>query len=100
VVRLSSAKERGIDIVVGWHPWQAAVVERATEAEIEGHRVPVARAADLILLKLYAGGPQDAWDVVQLLQSGNRDVLIAAVTSQLPALPVDARALWERVERG
>lgn len=99
VVRISSANERGVDVVVGRHAWQAAVVERAADAEIDGQRVPVARAADLILLKLYAGGPQDAWDIVQLLQSGDRDVLVEAVTSLVPALPLDARALWQTVLR-
>ena len=99
VVRISSVNERGVDVVVGRHAWQAAVVERAGDSEIDGQRVPVARAADLILLKLYAGGPQDAWDIVQLLQSGNRDALVEAVTSLLPALPADARVLWENVQR-
>jgi hypothetical protein len=40
--------------------------------------VPVATAGDLIALKLYAGGPQDAWDVEHLLQTGDRAALGAA----------------------
>jgi hypothetical protein len=99
VVRISAPNERGVDVVVGRHAWQAAVVERAREAEIDGERVPVARAADLVLLKLYAGGPQDAWDIVQLLASDDRDALVATVTSLVTALPSDARALWDRLVR-
>ena len=53
--------------------------------------------ADLILLKLYANGPQDAWDVEQLLASGDRAGLVAAVEAALPALPEDSRRLWARV---
>lgn len=59
--------------------------------------VGVARAADLILLKLFAGGPQDAWDVTQLLAVPDRSALVAEVEAALPALPEDARQLWRRV---
>jgi hypothetical protein len=99
VVRISAPNERGVDVVVGRHAWQAAVVERAREAEIDRERVPVVRAADLVLLKLYAGGPQDAWDIVQLLAADDRDALVATVTDLVSALPADARALWESILR-
>jgi NADH:ubiquinone oxidoreductase subunit F (NADH-binding) len=33
------------------------------------------------LLKLYAGGPQDAWDVEQLLSGGERSMLVTAVAA-------------------
>src|SRR5438552_7153180 len=67
VVRFRAPDETPIDLVVGRSAWQASVLSRAVETEIESVRVLVARAADLILLKLYAGGPQDAWDIEQLL---------------------------------
>ena len=54
-------------------------------------------AANLILLKLYAGGPQDAWDIEQLLASGDRDGLVVAVSAALPALPEEARRQWARI---
>jgi hypothetical protein len=57
----------------------------------------VATASDLIALKLYAGGPQDAWDIEQLLQAGHRSRLVAAVETLLPSLPEDARRLWARI---
>jgi hypothetical protein len=59
--------------------------------------VPVVTATDLILLKLYAGGPQDAWDVEQLLSSGERSMLVAAVEAALPMLPEDSRRVWARI---
>ena len=39
----------------------------------------VVRSRDLVLLKLYAGGTQDLWDVRELLQLPGRDRLMADV---------------------
>jgi hypothetical protein len=64
---------------------------------IEGESLPVATAADLIVLKLYATAPQDAWDVEQLLRSGDGAALIAQVERVLPALPSDSGGLWARI---
>lgn len=52
-------------------------------------------AADLVLLKLYAGGPQDAWDVHQLLDANPS--LRGEVAGLSNALPDDCRALWRRI---
>ena len=100
-----------VDVVVGRAGWQAAVVERAVSRVIEGVNVenaayplgvcavnvPVAGAADLITLKLYAGSPQDLWDIKQLLDVGDRAALVAQVEPMLTSLPEDARRLWARV---
>jgi hypothetical protein len=48
-------------------------------------------------LKLYAAGPQDAWDIAQLLEAGDRSTLVAEIEATLPALPDDSRRLWARV---
>lgn len=64
---------------------------------IEGVDVPVAAPADLILLKLYAGGPQDAWDIEQLLGGPDRAQLVAEVEAALRPLPAECHQLWERV---
>ena len=69
MVRFGAPGESPIDVVVGKFGWQRRVLERA---EPMGE-LPVVRAADLILLKLYAGGPQDAWDIQQLLLASSRD---------------------------
>lgn len=96
-VRFTASGERPLDIVVGKRPWQEAVLARHGDAEIEGVRVPVASSAGLILLKLYAGGPQDAWDVAQLLEGPGRAPLIAEVEASLDALPESARRLWLQI---
>ena len=49
------------------------------------------------VLKLYAAGPQDAWDIAQFLEAGDRSTLVAEIEATLPALPDDSRRLWARV---
>jgi hypothetical protein len=63
--------ERGtiVDVVVGGSDWMRAVVGRAVERDLAGETLPVVDAADLILLKLYAGGPQDLLDARLLLRA-------------------------------
>jgi hypothetical protein len=82
---------------VGRWEWQDAIVRRAEPIEIGSAVVPVVRASDLILLKLYAGGSQDAWDIEQLLAAGDRETLVVAVNAELDSLPGDARARWRRI---
>ena len=96
VVRFQVPGESSIDVVVGKHNWQTKVLERA---EPIGGAL-VVRAADLVLLKLYAGGLQDAWDVQQLLARPFRDDLIHEVELRLPDLPARCQELWEKVRRG
>jgi len=56
--------------------------------------------ADLIRLKLYAGGSQDSWDIEQLLAaSADRGALIREVESGLDSLPAEVRRLWNRILR-
>jgi hypothetical protein len=57
----------------------------------------VARPPDLILLKLYAGGPQDAWDIEQLITGPGASSLIDEVEHRLEALPEPCRQLWARI---
>jgi hypothetical protein len=97
VVRLSRAGSRAVDVVVGRSAWQAEAILRAGPCRLGAVPIPVAAPADLILLKLYAGGPQDAWDVEQLLALLDRPALVAAVEEQLSRLPTHAAALWRRI---
>ena len=98
VVRLTAAGgEHPLDVVVGKSPWQAAVTAGAREALIEDVRVPVASRVDLILLKLYAGGPQDAWDIQQLLEGPAGAELTARIDAAVTALPPQGRSLWARI---
>lgn len=95
VVRFSVPGEQTVDVVVGKYQWQLQVLTRAVAQE--GSPFPVVRAADLILLKLFAGGPQDAWDIEQLLAGDDREALIAEVEEQIESLPESAHALWRRI---
>jgi hypothetical protein len=97
VVRLAAAGEVPVDLVVGRAGWQARVLARTVSSMVADVESPVATAADLVLLKLYAAGPQDAWDIAQLLDAADRPALVAAVEASLPDLPDDARRLWVRV---
>lgn len=97
VVRLRRGDENPVDVVIGRADWQAAAIGRARASEVDGAAVPVVTAADLVLLKLFAGGPQDAWDVTQLLAGDDRAALVAAVERMLPALPAECAALWRRL---
>ncbi|HTF34813.1 MAG TPA: hypothetical protein VK714_14090 [Myxococcota bacterium] len=50
---------------------------------------------DLILLKLYAGGPQDAWDIDQLLDVDPS--VVTDVEATLGSLPEECTLLWRRI---
>jgi hypothetical protein len=100
VARLRADGQPDLDVVVGKPAWHAGVITRAEGARILGVGVPVARPADLILLKLYAGGPQDAWDIAQLLAAGDASALAAEVQARLPELPPEADRLWARIREG
>lgn len=91
VVRVSEASERPVDVIVGKHAWQARAVTRA-QALPGGPRVVLAR--DLVLLKLYAGGPQDVWDVRQLLLQPDAEALIRDVTADVGLMGAEIRARW------
>jgi hypothetical protein len=96
VVRLEATAERPVDVVVGRHDWQAAAVERA-RPDLEALAVVLPR--DLVLLKLYAGGTQDLWDVRALLDLPGADDLAAEVEADLDRLPRAAREAWDKVRR-
>jgi hypothetical protein len=95
VVRLTSEGDRDVDLVVGRGSWEAEIVARAETMRRGGRDLRTARVDDLILLKLYAGGSQDRWDIEQLLARSDRGALVAAVERGLPSLPPAARRLWQ-----
>jgi hypothetical protein len=95
VVRIRRGSERVIDVVVARERFAAAILGRTFRAEEQGELVPVALLSDLVLLKLFAGGPQDAWDIQQVLL-GDRDV-VGDVDAHIEELPIAARNLWARL---
>lgn len=94
VVRLCADGDRDVDVVVGRGEWNAEVIVRADAATFGGVIVPAVRPADLILLKLYAGGSQDRWDIEQLLAGPDRVELVREVETRLPLLPARSTRLW------
>ncbi|MFN2427348.1 MAG: hypothetical protein ABR587_12980 [Candidatus Binatia bacterium] len=97
VVRVRHDQSQPIDIVIGAAAWQRRAIERAVPATILGMVAPVATAPDLILLKLYAGSPQDCWDISRLLAASSAEGVEHAVESELPSLPVECGRLWKTI---
>ena len=95
VVRVTSPSERDVDVIVGREPWQAEILTRAQP--IGDGPLAVVERADLVLLKLYAGGSQDRWDIEQLLSLDERDALMRDVDARLHSLPRAARDVWDQV---
>lgn len=91
VVRLDAQAERPVDVILGKHDWQRRAVERAIR-RFDGPAVVTPR--DLILLKLYAGGTQDLWDIRELLRVSGDDALVAGVEADLESLPRRMRDQW------
>jgi hypothetical protein len=95
VIRISRVDEPPVDVIVGRSTWQTAIIGRAVRVDVAGAAVPIAGPADIVLLKLYAGGPQDAWDIAQLLDTA--PPIDALVDATIGALPPDCAALWRRI---
>jgi hypothetical protein len=97
VIRLSRPRSRSVDVVVGRAAWQSEALARATPRALGAVPVPVVTSPDLVLLKLFAGGPQDAWDVEQLLALPDRTELVQEVENRLHRLPSHAAELWRKI---
>lgn len=98
VVRITRAGERDVDVVVGRHHWQHEILLRAHR--LGNQPMYVVDKADLILLKLYAGGTQDRWDIEQLLAVDSSEEASAMVDDRIAALPAHSRELWASLRRG
>lgn len=94
VVRLSAAGEKPVDVVVGRSAWHEQVLSRRRTLHVAGEDLPVVDPADLVLLKLEAGGPQDILDVRLLLAGPEGEAIQADVEARLPALPPSLRESW------
>jgi hypothetical protein len=95
VIRLTQPPERPVDVVVAKLGWQRDIIAGGGSVLVLDADLPVATVPGLILLKLYAGGPQDLWDVEQLL--GIDGSAAVAVSAEILKLPARARDLWAAV---
>jgi hypothetical protein len=94
VVRLSG-NEEAVDVIVGRVPWTRHILARRIQIVVSGCPLPVVDRADLVLLKLFAGGPQDLLDV-ELLLAGV-PTLQAEVEARLSEAPAPVGAAWHRL---
>lgn len=94
VVRISAPGQAPIDLIVGNSAWQRDAITRARRVRVEGVELAVVDAADLVLLKLYGGGPQDLWDIARLLAASDRDALTREIEDRLETLPANCHRLW------
>lgn len=95
VVRLSAPDERAVDLYIGRFTWQTSIIERAVPLTIQGLEIAVAEPADLVLLKLHAGGPQDRWDIQQMLAARPSEEWKQLVEERLARLPRECAELWQ-----
>jgi hypothetical protein len=95
-VRLARRGERTVDVVVGRWAWQKEALARARRATLPDVEVTVVDPADLILLKLDAGGPQDRYDVEALLGLVG-PVLAEQVEVRLAPLSASLKREWALV---
>jgi predicted nucleotidyltransferase len=89
--------EEQVDVVVGKYKWEKAVIDRADEHVVEGAPLRIPRAADLVLLKMSAGGPKDAWDIHELMNYIDRTAVITEIDSLLETLPDPMQKLWRKL---
>lgn len=88
-----------LDIVVVGGRWAARMTSSpGPELLIGATAVRAVAVVDLVLLKLYAGGPRDAWDIAALLESRSDAAdLVAEVDRRIAELPKRCLRLWHRV---
>jgi hypothetical protein len=96
IVHLDKVRERPVDVIVGGHGWQRAAVARAARTT-DGP--PIVLPRDLILLKLYAGGTQDLWDIRELLALPEGETFVREVDADLTSLPDEMRDRWAEAQR-
>ena len=98
VAHLVSGTEE-VDVVVGKYLWQTRALERAVILSVDGRPLPTVDRADLVLLKLFAGGPQDLLDIQLLLAADSEGALRTEVDARIRDLPVDVRAAWSQLKK-
>jgi hypothetical protein len=88
-----------LDIVVVRGRWAARMTSSpGPEMRVGSATVRAVDAIDLVLLKLYAGGRRDGWDIETLLESRPDPAdLVAAVDARIDELPKRCARLWRRI---
>jgi len=92
VVHLEGEAE-AVDVIVGRFEWQRAAIDRRMILSVGEEALPVVQRADLVVLKLFAGGPQDQLDV-RLLHAADPDGLSREMEALLSTLPTELQSAW------
>lgn len=82
-----------VDLVVGRGGWQGRILTRVRPIELADGTFAVVDAADLVLLKLYAGGPQDLLDIDLVLSNGD-GAIRGRVEARIADAPQSVRERW------
>jgi hypothetical protein len=64
----------GIDLSLGWLPFEREAIARATPVEIASAVLPVAQLADLVVLKAIAWRDRDRGDIERLLRAHGNEL--------------------------
>jgi hypothetical protein len=94
VVHIELPGGADVDVVLAKWKWEASVIARAEPMRVAGLEVPVVQLADLILLKLAAGGHLDLHDAAVLLTLADREPLVHAIEGRLPEVRPDVTGAW------
>ena len=87
VVLLRTGGGVGVDVSLGALPFEERAAARATDWEVEpGTRLRTCTAEDLVVLKVFAGRPQDWVDVTSVLDRQGDDLDVALVLEELGPL--------------
>lgn len=84
------------ELLVGRGYAMLHAVQHARQEQTVG--CPVASPLSLVLLKLVAGGPQDAFDIISFLDvqaALGKDDWVTSVDEHLSKLPIEAQGLWK-----
>jgi hypothetical protein len=97
VVHILLVDGTDVDVIVTKWKWEADILERAEEVSIAGSPMRVPRIADLILLKLAAGGQLDLRDAAALLALSDRSTIVREVEAHIAEIGHEARNAWREL---
>jgi predicted nucleotidyltransferase len=98
VVHLLLDDGTDVDVVVGKWQWEADLIERADEISIGGAPIRVPSIADLIILKLAAGGTLDLHDAAALLAVADRATVVRDIDAHIADVRPDIRGAWNDLQ--
>jgi len=81
-----------LDVLSADHPYYRRVIKRAVRTDILGHELPVARAEDIVVLKVLADRLQDRADVAAIIASQRDRLRWDLIEEECRALELEAPA--------